>query len=215
MSPRASESTPPRPAGSEGGPKILQFGSVALGEELDGPRSESVLVGLDPVHPQGLEVPDGGVQPDSFGDRRGPGLELPGKIVRREAVQAHVADHLAAAEERRHRLEELLTAPQHADARRPEHLVAREGEEVDTERADVDAAVGDELGGVDDDDGSGGVRRLDDRAQVVDRAEHVRHGRDADEPDTVDEPVEVAQVEPVVRRDGEVAELHAGVRRRA
>ncbi len=75
-------------------------------------------------------------------------------------------------------LEQLLAAPEHADAGRPEHLVAGEGEEVDPERAHVDGAVRDELGAV-------GERRRaparvgggDDRVEVDDRAEHVRHAR--------------------------------------
>ncbi len=85
--------------------------------------------------------------------------------------------------------------------------MAREGQEVDAERAHVDGAVRNELGGVGDDDGTRSVCRLDDGAEIVDRAQHVRHGRDPDEADAVDKPVELAQVEPVVLADGKVAEL--------
>ena len=46
-----------------------------------------------------------------------PASNLAGQLGGREAVEAHVGDHVAAAEERRHGLEQLLAAPQHADAR--------------------------------------------------------------------------------------------------
>ncbi len=47
--------------------------------------------------------------------------------------------------------------------------------------------------------------------EVVDGAEHVRHARDADEADAVEEPVELGQVEPVVLADGDVAQLDAAL----
>ena len=46
-----------------------------------------------------------------------PASNLSGQLGRREAVEADVGDHVAAAEERRHGVEQLLAAPQHADAR--------------------------------------------------------------------------------------------------
>src|SRR3954468_21707497 len=51
------------------------------------------------------------------------------------------APTLAAAEERREDLEQLTTSPQHADAGGTTHLVAGEGDRVDTERLHVDAHV--------------------------------------------------------------------------
>ena len=46
------------------------------------------------------------------------------------AVATYKADHLAAAQERRHSLQQLLLAVQHAYAHRSEHLVAAEGKKI-------------------------------------------------------------------------------------
>ena len=67
-----------------------------------------------------------------------PGLELPRHLVGDVAVLADVEDHLAAAEERRHRLEQLGAGPEAADAARAEHLVAGEPDEVGVPRLHVD-----------------------------------------------------------------------------
>ena len=77
----------------------------------------------------------------------------------RKRVELDVEDHAAAAEERRHRLEQVGPAPQDADAGRAHHLVGREGEEVDAELADVDRGVRDELRAVGHDDRAGRVGR--------------------------------------------------------
>ena len=68
-----------------------------------------------------------------------------------------VEDHAAAAEERRHRLEQLPASPQHADAGGSAHLVAGEGQEVDIEVGDVGGHVGHVLAGIEADQGAGGV----------------------------------------------------------
>ena len=56
-------------------------------------------------------------------------------------VEPHGADHLAAGEERGHRLEQLAAAPQGAGAGRAAQLVAGEREEVGAQRLHVDRAV--------------------------------------------------------------------------
>ena len=66
-------------------------------------------------------------------------------------------DHVAAAEERRHRVEDLHPAPQHADAGRAAHLVAGERDEVGAPRLHVGDVVRDVLAGVDDGEGAGVV----------------------------------------------------------
>ena len=78
---------------------------------------------------------------------------------RPEAVELDVEDHAAAAEERRHGVEQLGPAPQHADAGRAHHLVGREGDEVDVELAHVDRRVRDELRAVGHHHGAGGMGR--------------------------------------------------------
>ena len=86
-----------------------------------------------------------------------PASNLAGSSARGEAVEADVGDHVAATEERRHRVEQLLAAPQHADARRPAHLVAAEGDEVGVPRLHVGDVVRHVLAGVDDGQRAGGV----------------------------------------------------------
>ncbi len=74
-------------------------------------------------------------------------------------------DHVAAAEERGHRVEELHPPPQHPDAGRPAHLVAGERDEVGVPRLHVGRVVRHVLAGVDDGECAGVVGR---RAQLGD-----------------------------------------------
>ena len=97
----------------------------------------------------------------------------------RRSVDA--GDHVPAAEERRHRLEQLAAAVQHADAGRPVGLVAGPGVEVGAERGDVDRQVRHGLRAVDQHDRAGGVRAARDLVDRVDRAEHVGDVGDGDE----------------------------------
>ena len=66
-----------------------------------------------------------------------PGLELPRQFVPIRAVESDFADHVAAAHERRHRFQQVAPAPQHADARRPAHLVAGKGQEITVQRLHI------------------------------------------------------------------------------
>ena len=72
----------------------------------------------------------------------------------------HGADHLAAAHEGRHRLEQLPARPERTGAGGPEHLVARERVEVGADRLHVDRHVRHGLGAVDEDERAGRVRLL-------------------------------------------------------
>ena len=80
-------------------------------ERVEGVARQALLVRVDRVHADPLEVPDRRSPADGFGDGGGAGLELPRQVVRGEPDLGGVPDHLAAAEERRHRLEELAPAP--------------------------------------------------------------------------------------------------------
>ena len=65
--------------------------------------------------------------------RRSPGCRprtSPAAAAQVEWSSSTALDHRPAAEERRHLLEQLAAAPEHADAGRAEHLVAGEGVEV-------------------------------------------------------------------------------------
>ena len=85
-------------------------------------------------HADRVEVVDRRAQPDVAGDVRRAGLESVRRVVEHGAVEAHFLDHLAAAEERRHRGEVLAARPQRAGAGRAAHLVAGEGVEVAADR---------------------------------------------------------------------------------
>ena len=95
------ENEPPR----RGWPsrRARRCGAVAQAalERAAGIVAELHLVRPDRVEPQRVEVVDGGVQAHRLDDGHGARLELPGQVVAGEAVEADVADHLAATEERR------------------------------------------------------------------------------------------------------------------
>ncbi len=129
----------------------------ALLERPERVLGELLLVGADGVHAERREVVDGGGEPAGLDERHGPGLELPRHLVGLEAVEAHVGDHLAATEERRHRVEQLGAGPQATETGRAEHLVAGEADEVGVPRLHVDRQMGDGLGGVHVHERTGGV----------------------------------------------------------
>ena len=90
--------------------------------ELDsrhGPRQHIQRVGdqlalmrADRVHPQVAEILRRDSEPDRVADRGGSSFELPWNVVEVAPPQVDLADHLAAGEERRHRLEELPARPE-------------------------------------------------------------------------------------------------------
>ena len=61
----------------------------------------------DCVHPDVHQVFGRDAEADRVGDRRRARLELPGDLVELAAAEVDLADHLAAGEERRHRVEQL------------------------------------------------------------------------------------------------------------
>ena len=132
--------------------------------------------------PSSREVVDGRAEADRLGDRRRARFELVGQLVPGGRLQLHGGDHVAAGQERLHRLEDLAAAVQHADARRAERLVAGPRVEVGADRRDVDGHVRDGLCAVDRADGAGGAGPRGDLRDGVDRAEHVRDMGEGDEP---------------------------------
>ena len=135
----------------------------------------------DGVHPERRQVVHRDTEPDRVADGRRPRLELPGDVVEVAPPEVDLADHLAAGQERRHRLEQLAPRPQRARAHRAEHLVAAEHVEVGTERLDVDRHVRHGLGAIDQDERAGRVGHLDHLADRVDRAQRVRHVGERDQ----------------------------------
>ena len=142
-------------------------------QALDGVAGDVARVLPHGVHPEPGQVVDGGAEADRLGDRHGARLEARGRLGELGLVVADAGDHVPAAEERRHRLEQLAAAVQHADAGRPVGLVTGPGVEVGAERGDVDRQVRDGLRAVDQHERAGGVRELGDLGDRVDRAEHV------------------------------------------
>ena len=118
-------------------------------------------MGVDVLHAERAEVVHGGAQADGFGDGRRARLELPGQLVRGEALEGDGADHVAAAQEGGHGFEQLALAVEDADAGRAAHLVAGEGQEVHVERLHVHGQVGHALRGVEQHQRAGrvGARR--------------------------------------------------------
>ena len=113
---RRTRARRPRAWGSVG-PWMTSSSPNALGQGAQGIGGEGDLVLAHGVHAQVLEVVDGRAQADHLGDGRRAGLELPRDVVGRPAVEADVADHLAAAQEGGHGLEQLVAGPQHARCR--------------------------------------------------------------------------------------------------
>ena len=161
------------------------------------------------VHADAREVVDRGAESDHLDDRRRARFELPRDLLRHPAVEADVEDHLAAAEERRHLLEQLFARPQRADAGRAAHLVTGEAEEVAAELGDVGGHVRHELRGVDQAQRAGVVRGIGQLADRRERSEHVRHRGERQQLRPVEQLIEVRQIERVVVGHAEVAKLDA------
>src|ERR1019366_6321089 len=94
-------------------------------------------------HAETVEVTNRRTQSDRFGDGWSARLESRRTAGGGVAVEAHVSDHAATAEEGRHVGQERFARPKDADAGGSQHLVTREGHEVDVEVVHVGGAVGD------------------------------------------------------------------------
>ena len=154
---------------------------ISRGSDVERVRHELALVGADVVHAEVHQVLGGHAQPDRVADGRRAGLELPGDLVELAAPQVDLADHLAAGEERRHRLEQLASRPQRTRTHRPEHLVAAERVEVAADLLDVDRDVRHGLRPVHQDQRPCRMRHLGHLADRVDRAERVADMGERDE----------------------------------
>ena len=110
-----------------------------------------------------------------------PASNFHGHVVPLGPAEVHLADHVAAAHERRHRVEDRLAAPQDARAGRGEHLVPAEHVEVAADRRHVDRDVRHRLGAVDEDQRAGLVGLAGHLLDRVDRAQRVRHVGERDQ----------------------------------
>ena len=184
-----------------------------VAERVEHEARQSHLVVAYRVHAERRQVFDGRTEPDRFDDRLGARFELPRHVVRREPVEPDVADHLAATEEGRHRFEQLEAGPQRTDAARPEELVRRERHEVGVPGLHVGLHVRHELTGVDEHQRIVRVCGVCERPDLVDRPEHVRHRADRQELRTVEQLVEVREVEAEVVGERDPPELDAALGR--
>ncbi|MNI18140.1 hypothetical protein D3C73_715370 [compost metagenome] len=146
-------------------------------------RQQFGFAGFHVLLPKLLQVVGSHAQADETGDVWGAGFELVRGIVEHGAVEADFLDHLAAAQERRHRVQVLATGPQRTSAGRAAHLVAGDGVEVAADRGDIDLAVRCGLRAVDHGDDAALAGFATDLAHRVDGAEHVGdvgHGQQLD-----------------------------------
>jgi hypothetical protein len=96
-------------------------------------------------------------------------------------VQEHVLDHLAAAHPRRHRLQQVIPAPQEPDARRTQHLVGAGHNPVHAEGLHIDGHVRYGLAGVQQHARADAARGRHNCWHVEHAAEHVRDVDERDE----------------------------------
>ena len=111
--------------------------------------------------PMSQQVVDGGAEADDAFDVRRAGFVAERRLERLEAVVGEHRDHAAADVAEPELGEPVAAHVEHADAVRPEHLVAREAEEVHAERVHVDRQMRDGLRRVDEHGNAGRVRGLD------------------------------------------------------
>ena len=162
-------------------------------ESLERVFGNRTLVRGDPIHADSFEVFDGRAERDRVRDVARARFEFPRKFVERRVLVSDLANHVAAREERRHRVEQGPFPVKKTDAGRAAHFVAARHEEIDVERAHVDGEMRRGLRAVDQDDRSGRVRARHDVRERRDRAERVGNVRERDELDAAQLLVEVIE----------------------
>ena len=131
----------------EGDDRPLVLGGAEDAQRVDLPQPvvgvahQPLLVAADARLADRGDIVERGAEPDRLHDRRRAGFELVRRIAVSDAVLEHLADHLAAAVERRHGGKMRVFAVEHADAGRPIDLVAGEGIEVAVDVAHIDVDV--------------------------------------------------------------------------
>ena len=168
-------------------------------------------MGVDGLPADLVQVVGGRGQPGRLRDGHGAGLELVRRGRERRVVHPDGLDHLAAAQERRHLVQQFPARPQHPDAGRAAHLVPGEPDEVCTQVLHADRHVRHGLRRVGQHERAHRVRPVRDQLDRVDRAQHVGLVDQRDELGPLgDQVVEVGQVEPALRGDAEPAQRGPG-----
>lgn len=103
----------------------------------------------DGLATDGVEVIDGRMEGDDFGDGWSSGFVAKRDGSEGEAIVGDAIDHAAATEPGRHVFEMFSLAVEDSDAVGAEHLVSAEGEEIGVHGLNVDSAERDGLGCVD------------------------------------------------------------------
>ena len=139
-----------------------------------------------------------------------PASNLHGRSPGSKRSKQHAADHAPAAQEGRHGLQQFPLAIEHADARRAQHLVAAEDEEIDVQGLHVGLLVRHALGPIHQHQGAGLVPAANDFGHGVDRAQYVGYRRNGDEFGPLGEQrVERVQAKQAVVGEGNVPQHRA------
>ena len=92
-------------------------------EPFEQVAGELSFPGLNRLQTDGLQIANRGPHAHCFADGWGAGLKFVGQARPAAVVQVDVLNHLAAAEEGRHRLKQRLFAPEKSNAGRATELV--------------------------------------------------------------------------------------------
>src|ERR1035441_7134449 len=112
---------------------LLEPGELGVGI-----RAELLIVLSNVPAPDFLQVIHRRMQPHRAGDVRRARLKLVRGVLPGAPLEFHVEDHFSATLIRRHALQYLLAAVQHADARRSAHLVAGKSKKVTADLLNID-----------------------------------------------------------------------------
>ena len=131
------------------------------GELLECVSDQCPFMGAHILDSERIEIINGCSQSDCFGNGRRACLEFVGQVIPSGFLQMHLANHVAAAEKRGHRFEQVFFAIQDTDEG-TEHFVPAKREKITIECADIGGQMGHGLRGIDYHDGADRVRAGDD-----------------------------------------------------
>ena len=176
-------------------------------QPLEQAPGELLLPGMDALHAQVLQVIEGGAHADRLTDGRRAGFELVGQVGPGAVVQVDVVDHLAAPQERRHRLQQRLVGPEEAHARRAAQLVGRTHQEIGPQGGHVHRLVGQALAGIHQQQGAGPMGQRGHRLDRIEAAQGVAHVHQAHQPGAVAElGLEILQIQFAALGDARMAQ---------
>ena len=158
-----------------------QSKSIEFDQPPGGMIQKFSLVGGDSVQADLFDIVDGVAQAHGPGDVGRSFFDLIGERIVFSLLESHVANHLASALVRRHRIEEFLATVKNADPHGTVDLVAREGVEVAIEFPNVDLQMRNRLSAVDEHGDIASMGLVDDRFDGIDRSECILDMGDGNE----------------------------------